>query len=92
MRTEPRTLEQMALRPTAWEIVAKHENGQEIRLGFSERRTKRSLLSTAQANGETVLAMLGTWDGEATYSAATGWIFGPVAIRFSGRTERDLAS
>ena len=88
----PRTLTQMQHRPTSYEVVAKHEDGQEIRLAFTERRTKRCLLHIHQSNGQKILDMLGQWDGIATYSSNSGWIFGPVSIRFSGRTERDLAS
>ena len=42
-------------------------------------------------HGAAILAMLGPWDGAATYSAARGWTFGPVRVCFSGQTERDLA-
>lgn len=87
---EPRTITEMQFRPTSYEVVAKHI-GEETRLAFTERRTKSALLRIAQANSETVLAMLGDWDGEAKYTKAQGWAFGPVSIHYTGRTERDLA-
>ena len=89
MSQEPRTLQAMHRRLTAYEVVAKHENGTETRLAFTERSTKQSLLQIAQANGQMILDLIGDWDGEATYSKAHGWTFGPVSIHFSGRTERD---
>lgn len=92
MRTEPRTLQAMHRRLTAYEVIAEHDNGTETRLAFTERRTKAVLLSIAQSNSETVLEMLGSWDGEAVYSKSHGWTFGPVSILYSGRTERDCAS
>ena len=88
---EPRTITQMQHRPTSYEVVAKHEDGRETRLAFTQRRTKSALLRIAQANSETILAMLGVWDGEATYTKAQGWTFGPCRIHYTGRTERDLA-
>ncbi len=91
VEARPRTLTQMQHRPTAYEVVVTRDNGQETRLAFTERRTKQALLRIAQDNGQQILGMLGDWDGEATYSAKSGWTFGPVTIRFSGRTERDLA-
>ena len=87
---EPRTIAQMQFRPTSYEVVATH-NGAETRLAFTERHTKSALLRIAQTNSETVLAMLGDWDGEARYTKVQGWEFGPVSIRYSGKTERDLA-
>ncbi len=87
---EPRTIAQMQFRPTSYEVVAKH-NGEETRLAFTERRTKSALLRIAQANSETILAMLGAWNDEATYTKAQGWTFGPCRIHYTGRTERDLA-
>ena len=87
---EPRTIAQMQFRPTSYEVTVSH-NGEETRLAFTERRTKSTLLRIAQGNSETILAMLGVWDGEATYTKAQGWTFGPVSIRYSGKTERDLA-
>jgi hypothetical protein len=62
------------------------------RLGFSERRTRGALLSFAQGNSEAILSKLGTWDGEATYTVKSGWLFGPVRIHFSGLTERQCAN
>ena len=88
MITTPRTLEQLQNRPTSYEVVAKTEAGT-VRLGFTERTTKRALLTVAQANGETLLGMIGDWDGEATHNRITGWTFGPVRVCLSGRTERD---
>lgn len=88
----PRTLRAMHLYGTRYEVVARHEDGSEHRLGFTAKRTKRALLSIAQANGPMILDWLGDWDGLATYRKDFGWKFGPVAIAFSGRTERDVAN
>ena len=93
MRTEPRTLAEMQHRPTSYEVVAKCDDGPETRLAFSQRNTKAVLLDIAFANRETLLELIGDgWDGETDYTRDCGWIFGPVSIRFSGRTERDCAS
>ncbi len=92
MTTAPRTLVQMWNRPTAYEIVARHEDGDEIRLGFSERHTKSALLNAITDNNrEAVLTMLGDWDDVAIYTKLAGWTFGPVRICF-GRTEREIAN
>ena len=90
--TLPRTLTQMHHRLTAYEVVVRCDGGTETRLGFSERRTKSALLAIAQQHCEAIMAMLGSWDGDASYAKATGWTFGPVRICFSGQTERDCAS
>ena len=82
----------MARRLTAYEVVACHENGQEMHLAFTERHTKRVLLAIAQSNGNEILEMLGSWDGEVTYAKTTGWTFGPVSVCFSGRTEHGVSS
>ncbi len=55
MTTAPRTLVQMWNRPTAYEIVARHEDGDEIRLGFSERHTKSALLNAITDNNREAL-------------------------------------
>ncbi len=90
MTTTPRTLTQMQNCASAYEVsVTAH--GNTISLGFTERKTRRVLLHMAQANGAAVLAQLGGWDGDATYSNALGWTFGPARIHFTGRTERDVA-
>ena len=88
---EPRTITKMQLRPTSYEVAVTH-NGQEMRLAFTQRRAKSALLRIAQANSETILAMLGAWDGEARYSKDRGWEFGPCRIHYTGKTERDLAT
>lgn len=87
----PRTLAEMQRRATAYEVVARHENGTETRLAFTERKTKSVLLRIAQSHGDAIIEMLGSWDGEARYSKSHGWQFGPVRVCFSGRTERDIA-
>ena len=92
LEAKPRTLTQMQHRSTAYEVVATHESGRETRLAFTERRTKQSLLKIAQNNGQIILDMLGSWNGNATYSKATGWTFGPVSVRFTGLTERDVSN
>jgi hypothetical protein len=86
-----RTLAQMHRYPTAYEVVCTVA-AESSRLGFSERRTRGALLSFAQGNSEAILSKLGTWDGEATYTVKSGWLFGPVRIHFSGLTERQCAN
>lgn len=91
MTTTPRTLTQMQNRLTSYE-VAVTAHGNTVPLGFTERKTRAVLLNLAQANGAAILAQLSGWDGDATYSKAQGWTFGPARIHFTGRTERDVAS
>lgn len=91
MTNVPRTITEMLNLPTAYEVVVKTD-AVEIRLGFTSRRTKHGLLSQAKWHGKTILPLIGDWDGEATYSRAQGWTFGPARIYFSGKTERDCAT
>jgi len=91
MTATPRTLTQMQNRPTSYEIGMTYQ-GQTTRLGFTQRTTKGTLLSMAQANSEEALRLMGDWDGDAAYTKARGWTFGPVRIHFTGMTERDIAS
>ena len=92
MTIEPRARATMHRRLTAYEVIARCDDGTEHRLAFSERSTKSVLLSIAQQNSEMILVLLGSWDGEATYTAQTGWTFGPVRVCYSGQTERDCAT
>ena len=87
----PRTLTQMHRHLTAYE-VAVTTNSETRLLGFSERTTKGALLSIARANSDLILRLLGRWDGQASYTKATGWTFGPARIHFTGKTEREVAS
>ena len=87
----PRILTEMQRYGTSYEI-ALTANGYETRLGFTERNTKATLLKAAQENADQVLALLGDWDGDATYTKMKGWTFGPARVHFTGRTERDVAS
>ena len=91
MTTTPRTLTQIQHCATSYE-VAVTAHGNTVRLGFTERKTRAVLLHMAQANSAAILAQLNDWDGEAEYSMAQGWVFGPARIHFTGRTERDVAS
>ncbi len=88
---EPRTLTEMQRYGTSYEIglIA---GGYETRLGFTGRPTKATLLKVAQHNADQVLALIGDWDGKATYSKAKGWTFGPARVYYTGRTERDVAN
>ncbi len=87
----PRTLTEMLHYGTSYEI-ALIANGYETRLGFTERKTRGTLLKVAQKNADQVLALLGGWDGDAAYSSTTGWTFGPARVCYTGRTERDVAN
>ena len=87
----PRTMTEMQRYGTSYEI-ALTAHGFETRLAFSQRTTKATLLKVAQQNADQVLALLDDWDGEATYTKAQGWTFGPARVHFTGRTERDIAS
>lgn len=91
-RTAPRTLTQMQNLPTSYEVAVTEANGNETRLGFTERTTKGTLLNMVCSNGQFILTLLGDWDEDWTYSKATGVTLGPVRVHFTGRTERDIAS
>lgn len=82
-----RTLEEMQNRPTAYE-VAVEATGTRTILAYTARQTKSRLLEIAIENGPAIIEMLGDWDGQQTYSKATGWTFGPARIFFTGGTER----
>lgn len=88
---EPRTLVELQNRPTTYEVVLR-ANGYEKRLGFTARRTKAVLLGFAREHSELILTRMFDPDATARYSKAYGWQFGNVYVRFSGRTERDIAS
>ncbi len=88
---KPKTLEQLQNRPTSYEVVVVFR-GSSTRLDFTQRKTKSGLLAVARQNGDKILAMLGDWSGEASYTKKTGWVFGPVVIEFSGLTERDCSN
>ena len=90
-RTIPRTLTQQQRYGTSYE-VAVTANGNETRLGFTERTTKGTLLNMVRDNGEFILTLLGDWDGDWTYTKASGVTLGPARVHFTGRTERDIAS
>ena len=86
MTATPRTLIEMQNYPTAYEVAINDRV-----VTYSARKTKRALLEIAQQHGQEILGMLGDWDGEAIYKNGR-WMFGPVTVRFTGRTERDAAS
>lgn len=92
MRTQPRSLEEMHRRITAYEIVAV-QGEKHIRLGFTARPNKRSLLDAARSQGGLLCSMLSKAEQEAipTYTKAGGWRFGSLSVRLSGKTERDCA-
>ncbi len=91
MTATPRTLTQMQHRLTSYE-VALTAHGNTTSLGFTERKTRAVLLSLVRIHSPEIIALLGDWTGDATYSNAQGWTFGPTRIHFTGRTERDVAS
>lgn len=84
-----RTLAQLHNRPTSYEIVMVI-NGKQTRLGFTQRRTQQTLLKHLMRNIDTVRASADDLDlFKATRHALL--IGNNVAIRYSGRTERDCA-
>lgn len=100
MNAQPRTLTQMQNRPTAYEVVMvvkRAEKTETITLGFTARHTKSAIQSYVDVNAESIIQELGT-DAPAieTYSQEAGYHFAhgsvDVDVRFSGRTERDVAS
>ncbi len=91
MTATPRTLTQMQRRATSYEVGMTFQ-GQTTRLEFTERTTRSVLLSIVRQHSEEILRLMGTWDGDAKYTKATGWTFGPVRIHFTGKTEREIAS
>ncbi len=90
---DPRTLTQMQRYGTSYE-VAVTAAGVTTRLAFTERKGKTALLHIAQDHGMEILAIIGenTPVDDVTYTKATGWIFGPARVHFTGRTERDVAN
>lgn len=88
----PRTLAQLHRRTTAYEVVAVLPTGA-IRLGFTTRPSKHTLLALAQRadNLSQILPHVSD-DVRPKYNAERGWTFGStVAIKLSGRTERECA-
>jgi len=80
--------------PTRYEVVMVHE-GKETHLGFTARTGRSPLLDMAQANSEALLAIIPEDDDSATLKGGKTkavLTFGPVIIRYSGRTERDVAT
>lgn len=92
MTAAPRTLAQMQFYATAYEVIAKHEDGRETRLAFTERKTKRRLLDLAFSHCDSLIEFGAPENVEPSYSKTGGWKWGPVAVRFSGLTERDCAT
>ena len=86
-----RTLTQMQYLPTSYE-VAVTANGFTTHLGFTERTTKGTLLTACRHHGKFILTLLGDWDGDWTYTKATGVTLGPARVHFTGKTERDFAN
>ena len=82
----PRTLTQMQNRPTAWEVEIDGEV-----VAYIARKTKSALLDVARQNAKKIIAKLGEDDPIPVYTKGK-WRFGPVCVKFTGRTERDAAS
>ena len=83
---KPRTMTEMMNRPTAWEVSI---DGQVV--AYIARNTKSALLDVARQNAKAIIAKLGDADPEPVYTKGK-WQFGPVCVKFTGRTERDAAS
>ena len=73
---------------TAHEIVATHADGRRVQLGFSGRVTKHTLAVAAQRGAEQIVGLCNGWEGNSYYDRKRGWVFGPVRVHFSGRTEQ----
>ena len=91
----PRTIAQMKNLPTTYEIIMVVADVSE-QVAFTARKTKGNLLANAQRfankNEARMTNLLDGFDADGSYNANTGWTFGPVVFRYSGLTERDLAT
>ena len=87
---QPRTREALHGCPTTYEVVADLPTGR-VRLGFTARACRGTLLWYARMHRDLLLPHVdldATW----SYSRTTGLVLCPsVAVRLSGRTERDCA-
>ena len=94
MTAQPRTLEQMINRPTAYEVALVVDGKVIDILAYTARQTRSVLLSIAQDHGPRIANdILKTDDFECKYAKATGWVFGGrVQVKFTGWTERSRRS
>ena len=91
----PRTLKQMTNRPTCYEVGLFVDGEQIETLAFVARRTRRKLFDLCVQNGPDISAHMTDDELDLDYHATmhgVDFANGRVAVRFTGRTERDLAS
>ena len=96
--TNDRTMTQPAARSraelrhyaTTYEVVAEIPGEVPLRLGFTSRVSRRTLISLARDHAADLLPHVGDND-PVSYSAAGGLRLGNVVVRKSGRTERECA-
>jgi len=85
----------MINRPTCYEIGLFVEGKQVSTLAFAAQKTKTMLIKVTRQNGQALEKILTKEELELDYSIslARGLIFSPgrVAIKFTGRTERECA-
>lgn len=89
MDAQPRTFEQMALRPTRYEVELTVGSKRRI-IGYTPRKTRDALLRYVQHYREEIVQHIG--DPDSAYFTARREridINDDVSIGFTGRTERD---
>lgn len=81
---------------TSYEMVLVVDGVTVKRLGFDAKKTRSALMNAARNNGSEIMSKLSEEEADMdwNYSAAKGLAFGRgnVVVRFSGRTERDVAN
>lgn len=85
-----RTLEQMQNYGTSYEVIAVVDEKQIFPLEYTPRKTKSILLKIAQKYGNFLLQYV-EGDPDVKYKK-NAWHFGNVVVKYSGKTERDIAT
>jgi hypothetical protein len=95
MNPTPRTLEQMVNRPTAYEIGLFVDGSQVATVAFTERKTKRVVYQMIAHHRDEIVKFVSAEQENMGYHEIPGGLISDdrcVEIRFTGRTERELAS
>ena len=89
----PRTKAELRNRPTSYEVAAFFSDGTSVRLGFTSRVTKMSLIAIARKHGDYLLSMMTEADADAEwrYSRKDGLRLGNARVAPTGNTEFGLA-
>ena len=92
MTKTPRTLLEMKSLPTTYEVVATDGNNVS-RLGFINSKSENALLSTLDFddNWYIVAAMRSDEKTHGVFGGKSGWVFGNVTVKLSGKTERQCS-